>query len=252
MKLGWALLVVLALLSSAACAAETKPADILGPLWFQNSLIFYNGFDAPPVSTPLIEATGGPADAAPGGLFGHGLSTLTAPLALRGPVLSPNRPLTLSFWWALPADLPVDGGFSLFSLTGKGQISAFCRGKGDWCGLQRPAGVAQVYDFPGVQNVNDIYDFDLQKSLDLHAGAWHHTAVVFRRSSLVQIYTDGKLATEIVTSGREWNLADGLTSLSLGGGVLLDDVAILDRAIDGDSIADYYKGVWQLRRAEGP
>ena len=252
MSRAWAFLIVLALLPCLARAAEPKPADVLGPPWFQESLVYYNAFDAPSVSTARIEASGGPAETVPNGLFGRGLPALTTPLVLRGPALSPDRPMTLSFWWALPTDLPLDGGFSLFTLTGKGHISAFCRGKGDWCGLQRPAGVAQVYDFPGIQNVNDIYDFDLQKSLDLHVGVWHHTAVVFRRASSVQVYTDGRLATEIATSGREWTPGDDLTTLQLGGGVLLDEVAVLDRAVDADSIADYYKGVSQLRRADGP
>lgn len=241
------LLAVLALLCPGARGADT-PAEALGPPWFQQALVYYDGFDGHSVNTSHMEASDASTSPAPGGLFGQGLSTLTTPLVLRSPVLSPHRPLTLSFWWALPADLPLDGGFSLFTLTGKGHISAFCRGKGDWCALQRPAGVAQVYDFPGLQNVNDIYDFDLRSSLDLHAGVWHHTAAVFRRAATVQVYTDGKPATEITTSGRGWMPSDDLTTLQFGGRVVLDEVAVLDRAIDADLIADYYNGVSQLRR----
>lgn len=252
MRRAWALLTMLALLPSLTLAAETKPSDVLGPPWFQESLVYYNAFDAPPINAGQLETPAVPAEGVPGGLFGRGLPTQTAPLTLHGPALSPHRPLTLSFWWALPADLPLDGGFTLFALTGRGHISAFCRGKGDWCGLQRPAGVAQVYDMAGLQNVNDIYDFDLQKSLDLHAHVWHHTAVVFRRASSVQVYTDGNLETEITTSARDWTPGDGLTTLQLGGGVLLDEIAVLDRALDAASIADYYKGVSQLRREDAP
>ncbi len=143
--------------------------------------------------------------------------------------------------------MPLDGVFNLFSLNGKGYLSAFVRGKGEWCALQKPAGVCQVYNFAGIQNVNEIYDFDLLKSLDLRGGIWHHSAAVLRPSGAFQFYTDGKVVSEITTKGRAWNAEDKLQSLTLGSGVILDDVAILNRALDADLINDYLRGVRQLR-----
>jgi hypothetical protein len=186
------------------------------------------------------------------GLFGRGLQTESSPvLALRGAALSPHRPLTISFWWCLSRDLPLDGGFGQFGLTGKGFLNAFVSGKGEWCALQKPAGVCQVYNFAGIQNVNGIYDFDLMKSLDLRANIWHHSAAVLRGANLFQFYTDGKLVSEISSSGRAWEVEDDLQNLQVGGGVVLDDIAILNRAVDGELLADYARGLRQLHDYSG-
>ena len=246
-------LVFLAVLTLLALLIPGRPvsarSEILGPRWFQELLIYFNDFEnpsaVPAINSEHLTVKQSDWKSAPG-LFGHGLSTEGAPLELKGAALSPARPLTISFWWRLSHDLPIDGGFGQFSLTGKGFVSAFVRGKGEWCALQRPAGVCQVYDFGGIQNVNGIYDFDLQKSLDLHANIWHHTAAVFRGANTYQLYTDGKLVSEIVNHGRGWNSGDDLQTLTIGSGVILDDVAILNRAVDADLLADYFQGVQHL------
>ncbi len=235
----------------------------LVPPWLEGCVAYHNSFegkiDAPDVNaagilTDLAYRNGGDAAIKPlvpaeRGFVGRGLliQDWRAPLMLRGPALSPHRPLTLSFWWALPYDLALDGGYGLFSLNGKGMVSLFCRGKGEWCALQRPAGVFQVYYFQGIQNVNGIYDSDLLAHYDLHAGVWHHTAVVFRRATTCQVYTDGKPVFEVTISGREFSVADELTNLSFGGPLLMDELLILDRAVDGDMIADYVRGTQRLR-----
>jgi hypothetical protein len=228
---------------------------VRGPAWMQECLIYYNTFegkpDGPDVNTEGI-TVGEAAETAAGGLFRRCLDTTAKPLVLKSAAFSAHRPLTLSFWWALPKDLPVDGGYSLFQFSGRGIVSAFTRGKGDWCALQRPAGVLQVYYFPGIQNVNGIYDYDLAAHLDLRAGVWHHTAVVLRQATNVQLYTDGKPVCEITLSGREFTKADALETLSLGGGVLLDEVAVLNRAVASGMIADYYRGVARLREYYAP
>ncbi len=196
----------------------------------------------------------GPVETTAEGFIGRGLYVKDGrhPFALRGPALSPHRPLTLSFWWALPYDLAIDGGYSLFSLNGKGMVAAFCRGKGEWCALQRPAGVFQVYYFNGIQNVNGIYDGDIRARLDLRKGVWHHTAVVFRRGCIAQMYTDGRMVFEVTTSGREFRPEDVLHDLSLGGPLMVDELAILNRAVDGDLISDYFQGMARLREYCGP
>ncbi len=241
----------------SAPAAVGSTDSIPGPPWFQENLVYYRSFDGaadPVVNTDGIsQAEKGASEVIGDGSFGQG--RLIHSLTLQGAVLSPHQPRTVSFWWALPKDLAIDGGFSLFGITGGGYIGAFCRGKGEWCALQRPAGVLQVQYFPGIQNVNGIYDFDLLSHLDLHARQWHHTAEVFRQGSSVQLYTDGKRVTEVNYSGRTLTEKDQLTTLSLGteggNGLLIDEIAILDRAIDGDLVADYYQGASRLREYHG-
>ena len=235
---------------AAGAAAAVTP---LGPPWFAGNLVYYNSFDRVDVE-PEILAAGlsatekGPAEAVAGAVRG---GRHIHALEIHGSAVSPCRPLTISFWWALPKDLAIEGGFSLFSWTGGGYIGAFCHGKGEWCALRKPAGVLQVYYFPGIQNVNAIYDMDLCAHLDLHAGAWHHTAAVFRQALSVELYTDGKKVCEIPLSGRPLSEKDNLNTLTIGAtggdGLLVDEVALLDRAVDGEMIADYYRGVSQIR-----
>jgi hypothetical protein len=248
-----------------SCAADAGEPVVLGPQWFARSLAYYQGFESA-VDAPAVNDAGLVADVsarrgadasqaagpeiAESGFVGRGLTIhdWRAPFALSGAALSPHRPMTLSFWWALTADLPVDGGYTLFELTGKGLVSLFCRGKGEWCALQSPAGVFQVYYFQGIQNVNGIYDFDLLSHLDLRAGAWHHSAVTFRLGRMAEVYTDGQRVFDVSISGRAFAPEDDLTHLAFPGPMVLDEVALLSQAVDGDLLADYFRGMTAIRR----
>jgi len=259
----WLLLFCLA--PAARTLGEEEPPFVrCVPPWFSDCVAYHNAFegslDQADVNTEQIpvvrDARRGEVDAklAPvvtpeHGLFGQGLfvQDWRAPFMVRSPALSPHRPLTLSFWWALPQDLKVDGGYMLFEYTGGGYIGLFCRGKGEWCALQRPAGVFQIYYFPGIQNVNGIYDYDLLAHQDLRAGVWHHSAVVSRQARTAQVYTDGKLVFEVTTSGRDFTEQDALQSLAFGGPLYMDELLILNRAVEGDMIADYVQGIERLR-----
>lgn len=249
-----------------ACATH---AEVLGPPWLEPALAYYHSFESAadqPDANPAglvtdLTARVGPVDGTvqgvgmlDGGFLGRGfeVSTWQAPLVLRGPGLSPHRPLTLSFWWALPEDLRIDGGFELFSLSGGGLVSHFVRGKGEWCALRKPAGVFQVYYLPGIQNVNGIYETDLLAKLDLRRGVWHHETAVFRRAQQIQVYTDGEPVFETSLVGREFAEADNLTNLSLGGPLWIDELAILDRAIEPGQVREYYQGMRQIHQYRGP
>jgi len=246
-------------------AADARHIRFVPP-WFAPAVVYHNAFEGdqgePSLCWADLRTSFDPAliqEVAPGaprpptlaeaGLFGRCLSVQDsrAPFELDGPAVSPHRPLTLSFWWALPYDLTLEGGYQLLQLNGKGMIALFSRGRGEWCALERPAGVFQVYYFGGIQNVNGIYDFDLMSHYDLKAGVWHHAAVVFRRAATAQAYVDGKLVFEVTISGREWTTSDALQSLTLGGPLYLDEVMLLDRAVDADMVADYYQGISRLR-----
>jgi hypothetical protein len=172
---------------------------------------------------------------------------------LRSPEFSPHRPLTVSFWWALQEDAKIDSGFNLVHLQGRGIVSHFSRGKGEWCALQRNAAILQVYYLPGIQNVNGIYDADWAAHIELKAGAWHHTALVIHGGSLVEVYTDGKLAWSVRIDGRPFNEEDKLNDLTIGTrgapAMAIDEVIILRRALTAEEIATYVTAVRQMREA---
>ncbi|HQK93491.1 MAG TPA: hypothetical protein PLD23_08285 [Armatimonadota bacterium] len=259
MSARWGVLLVFVALGGPTLGQGEEAPVVHGPAWFDRGATYYSAFegglDAPEVNRAeaVLVAQGTdearPVVTAGAGFIGQGLHIRDgqAPLVLRSGVFSPHRPVTLSFWWALPYDLTIEGAYTLFSLTGRGYIALFCRGQGEWCALQRPAGVFQVYYFEDIRNINGIYDFDLLGHTDLRAGVWHHTAVVFRRASTIQVYTDGDLSCEYTVMGGVFREVHELATLTLGGPLYLDELAVLDRAIDAPAVAEYVQGMRQLR-----
>ncbi len=251
----------LALLSPAADpplrtapAYETLLPSVSLPPSYEDRLIYYQSFDTPD-GGPEVNETGSTPNALeplPDGIRGRcALGAKDTGLHLNSEAFSPHRPLTASFWWALQEDAAIDGVFGLFHLTGgQGMISHFSRGKGEWCALQRPAGVLQVYYFDGIANVNGIYEGDLLGKLELRAGVWHHTAVVVRGASLTEAYTDGAKVFETRNNGRNFLADDRLHDLRLGSfwgaQAYLDEVVILRRALSADEIAEYVTAVRQM------
>ena len=231
----------------------TRPLTI--PPELEDRLLYYNGFDVADARNPGGLERVGLVPVVAEGLFGQGALTGDGrALVLRGESLSPHRPLTVSFWWSLVEDARLETGFGLVHLGGRrGYIAHFCRGRGSWCGLQRPAAVLQVYYIPGIKNVNGIYDFDLLAHLDLRRGKWHHTALVVRGASLVEVYTDGRRAWGVRVRGRRFRPDDGLTELVVGtrwgAKMLVDEVVVLRRALTPQEIAHYYQAIQQIRQA---
>ncbi len=257
-------LVIFATMAAPGTPVLTTPAyENLSPYasvppYFENRLIYYNGFSRPD-GKPEIDKTGaqqiGTIATAPGGFLGKGLVIAGAnqALHLQGDVFSPERPVAFSWWWALSQDLAIDAGVDWFLLQGRGIITHFSRGKGEWCALQKPAGVVQVYYFPDIQNVNGIYDFDLLAHLDLHKGLWHHGAMVITGGTLVEAYTDGDLVFSVRTKGRSFgaedNLRDVIFGSSYGYPMMVDEVMAFNRAITGDEIRAYITATRQMREA---
>jgi hypothetical protein len=228
------------------------------PPYLEDRLIYYNSFDSPDgkpeIVTIAAKSTEGPrrgVSAPTRGVIGRCTDTA---VRLRSSAFSPHRPLTISFWWALQEDAKVDGAFGLFHLAnGRGFISHFSRGKGQWCALDRPAGVLQVYYLHGIQNVNGIYDRDWMAHIALKAGVWHHTALTFSAGSVVILYTDGIPVYAVHLRGRDFAETDALHDLSIGnrGGAPLwvDEVIILQRVLTPDEIAEYVRIVTSMRQA---
>ena len=241
----------LALLPRSADAPVVVSRSL--PPSFEDRLIYYQSFDSPD-GAPEVNLTGSvpnPLEPSPAGLRGRcALGDQDTGVHLTSEAFSPHRPLTLSLWWALQEDAKIDGIFDMFSLNGRGFISHFSRGRGEWCALQRPVGVVQVHGIPGIANVNGIYEGDLLSKLDLRAGVWHHSALVVRGASLVEVYTDGVKVFESRNNGRNFTPEDQLHDLRLGSywgaRTYLDEVVILQRALSADEIAEYVHMIRQM------
>jgi hypothetical protein len=240
-------------------SAQTTASLSLPPEW-ESRVIYYHSFEREDGRADII-AGGieeiGTLDARGEGFRGRcGMPGAIGGIELRGGALSPHRPLAVSFWWALQQDANKETGFGLFHLTnGTGFISHFAR-SGPWCALEEPAGVAQVYYLPGIQNVNGIYERHLMDKLELKAGVWHHTAVVITAASLVAVYTNGQKVFQIRTTGRDFSEADRLLHMKLGSdqgiSVALDEVIVLNRPLQDDEVATYVRAMRQMRAAGYP
>jgi len=247
-------LLAVPLLGTALRGAD--PADCLRiPPMLEARVLYYQSFstglDQPEVN--LAKATLRPptASVTDQGLTGPGLAFAARPekpatLTLLSPEFRPSRPLTVSFWWRLDAPMEPETCFHLCTVEGGGIVSNFVRGKGEWCGLREPTYIQQVYYFKGMKDSNQ-----LGGRVWFEPGEWHHTVLVFRNADRVQVYWDGVLRTDYASRGRPFGPTEGGT-LSLGPSWLfhpmtIDEILVLDRALDGDEIRTYATAVRQLR-----
>lgn len=223
------------------------------PSW-DNRLIYYQNFENPN-GTPAYNSanlrSSGVISTMKGGLFGE-CGKIGEAINLQGEALSPNHPLTISFWWSLN-NLPNNqSGFNLISLTGQGLISNFVR-SGPWCGLTQPAAVCQVYYFKGIKDVNGVYNTAILESLDMKPGVWHHTLMMITAASKVEVWTDGSKVFETRTVGRDFRDTDHVMNLQIGDngplGMSLAEVVILNRPLAPEEITDYYNAVRQMTEA---
>lgn len=251
--------VFIALLFWGGIAREKSQAFTApGPAWFSENLVYYNACeDKTPAAVNTVrakETLPGHLEIVKEGMVGNAFflpGESDALMTLESEKYSPHRPLTISFWWALPEDHVENEGFGLVRLQGKNRssIGHFARG-GPWSGLERTAGILQIHNFPQITNVSLKYDRTLSETLSLKVGVWHHTALVFTRASTVQVYTDGCLTVELTAQGRNFTAEDELHMISFGPNILIDEIAILDRVLDATGIASYYEAMRNLREYE--
>jgi hypothetical protein len=257
MNLGWlALMLMGGPLQTTPRYADPLPYLALPPA-LEDRLVYYRSFNAPG-GKPEIDQLAAKELQAPvigeGGLLGHCGVTGgpgKALLRLKSPGLSPAGPLTIMFWWSLPAGCAPNSGYGLLGLTGRGYISIFGRG-GPWCGLSDVGAVLQCWSMDGIKNVNDIYDFRIRETLSLaQRGGWHHTALTVAGGRTVAVCTDGLPVTSVQLEGRPIGPQDDLTTLDLGAdggdGTLLAEVMVFQRTLTADEIADYVTAVRGLR-----
>lgn len=229
---------------------------LLLPPALEDRLVYYRSFDATDGSAELdprtLQATS--PQLVDGGLSGRcALTSDKSPLSLRETGLSPVRPLSLAFWWSLEQPCPEQGGYLLCHLDGgPGFVSLFARG-GPWCGLSDTAAVFQIYNVPGVQNINGIYDRRVRQTLDLTPGAWHHTALTFAGGETAVVYLDGRPVYAAHVKGRPLNDSDQLVNFWLGArygpAIRLDEVMVLGRTVLAETWAEYVAGVRAMVQA---
>ena len=174
-------------------------------------------------------------------------------LALAGLALPLNRPWTLSMWWRLEEPMKAESGFQLVSMHGKGFMSNFVAGKGPWCALKEPTFAAQVYNWPGISNVNDIYEGPAW----VEPLQWHHVALVVSKGSSVRVFWDGALKADLSLRGRLLTPSDTIASAEFGptGATLpmtIDEVMVLDVPLEAEAIRDYMVAVRNLAAAGVP
>ena len=251
------LLTALTLLAAGvAVAAEVPPAACLHiPPWLEDRVVYYQPFQGDP-ATPASNRIGAETVVSRGtlvpGLSGSGLqdpgpAQSASALLLRSPALSPERSLTLSFWWRLDAPMVAETCFHLLTLRGqRGMVANFVRGKGERCALTEPRIVFQVVYYEGIPDINGIWD----GAAWMEAGVWHHAAMVYRHATDVDVYWNGVRRSHHAIKGRPFAAADGGT-LEIGPNWLfqpmtLDEVMVLDRALTADEIAAYVLAVRRL------
>ena len=258
---------LLALPAAQLRAAPTTQPSVPGPcakyLYIPPDLaagvLFYHSFskraDRPEINrlgARVVNAAGGRL--APG-LTGNGYRQAAkkgGTLGLRGLSRPLTKPITVSLWFRLDAPMKLETSFHLISLYANGYLSNFVRGKGRWCALTEPRFVMQLYNFPGISNVNAIGG-----RASPSIGPWHHAAVSVSEGSRVRVCWDAVLRSEFTTKGRLFGAKDVVKAMDLGNQWLshpmtIDEVLILRRALSPAEIGAYVTAVQKLAKARFP
>ena len=257
-------LLLLLFVAQARAAQDPRP-DVCGkylyiPPDLAGSVVFYHSFsrgaDQPEINllkarittagngriAPALTGSGYRHTAKKGGALG--LTALSRPL---------TKPITVSLWFRLEEPMRPETCFHLISLRANGYISNFVRGKGQWCALQQPTFVVQLYRFPGISNVNGIRFGDAW----LPERKWHHAAVSVSEGSRVRVYWNARLRSEFCTRGRLFNAGDAIKGIDLGPHWLghpmtIDEVLILNRPLSPADVQAYVTAVRKLADARFP
>lgn len=180
------------------------------------------------------------------------VATKKGSYVLRSPALSVHKPLTAMFWWRLDEPMNEETGFGVLALRGQGWISSWVAGKGPWCGLKEPTFVFQCYNFPGMENVNDVWGGRAW----FEPNVWHHAAITVSGAADIRIYWDGKLRTQYAPKGRLFKEGE-INSLELGPNgnspaMTLDEVIVLDRVLTESEITAYITAIRALAQVSFP
>ena len=224
----------------------------LPPSW-DDRIIYYHGFDKNP-QEPEINLKGlkimcTSPKTVDDGIFGKALSCdPKQPFRINGEALSVSKPLTFMTWWRLDEDMKEETCFHLITLSGKGIISNFVRGKGEWCALKEPTYISQIHGFGSIPNHNNPWG----GRAFFEKGQWHHCAISVGNANEVKIYWDGKLKELIMAKGRKF-APDDVSVAEFGTNWLshpmsIDEIIIVDRTLSEDEISEYVNALESLQR----
>ncbi|MCX6905089.1 MAG: hypothetical protein NTW03_16745, partial [Verrucomicrobia bacterium] len=260
---GWLLLFIGLARVSPATSAD---AFFYLPPRLADRVVFYHSF-AKGLKSPDLNLIGArltlaenepvPGLAGAGYTAGSGLAAQKkGAFVLQSPALSVHKPLTVMFWWRLDEPMKEETGFGLLALRGKGWISIFVAGKGPWCALKEPTYVFQCYNFPGMENCNDVWGGRAWFA----SGAFHLAAmagcpaVVVLSAKTGSIYWDGQLRTRHAPKGRLFKEGEtGSVELGPSGNgpaMTLDELVVLDRVLSGEEIQAYITAVKALAQVK--
>jgi len=257
----WLLAATCALTGTCQAGENTGDAFLYLPPKIVDRVVFYHSFEKG-VKQPEINTLGAKLTAAENppaeGLTDAGYQTGSGKAAKKGgfvlqtAALNVSKPLTVMFWWRLDEPMTETTGFNVVALRGKGWISNFVAGKGPWCGLKEPTYCFQNYNFPGMENCNDVWGGRVW----IEPNVWHHAALTVSGAADIRIYWDGHVRTRHAPKGRLFKEGE-ISSAELGTSgngpaMTLDEVLVLDRALSADEIAAYITAVQQLAAVRFP
>ena len=260
-----ACLVALCLGLSRASAADDVPADacLYLPPSFADRVVFYDAFErgdgSPEINRIHADVVGG-SGTVPDGFAGrghpsNGPNAAGPPLEVRSPALAVSHPITVLRTFRLDRPMVETSSFQLIALLGKGHISCFVHGAGEWCALQRPTLFVQIDSFPRIANVNQA----IRDNAYFPPGQWHQVAVTVANGADVRFYLDGQPLVTVQAKGRPFK-PDDVSSVQPasepGGGVdpptTTDDLTVVDRALSPPEIEQAWRAAQALRRLGVP
>ena len=241
---------------------ETHPSEayLYLPPSLEDRVVFYHSFERG-VKEPEINLVRGKISCGKmelaDGFAGSGLkcsdrASAKNPLRVHSQALSAHRPLTVMMWWRLDAPMRDETCYHLIRLGGRGYVAAFVRGKGKWCALTRPTFIFQVQSFPGIANRDDHWTGHAW----IEPGTWHHVALTVATASDIRVYWDGRQRIRYGIKGRRFQKGD-TSSLDLGATWLfhpttIDEVVVLDRALDEQEVRKYIEATCRLAEIGAP
>ena len=247
--------------AAVARADGDVPADacLYLPPSFADRVVFYQAFergDGRPEINRIGAQLVGTRATVPDGFAGNGCrsarpSAGEAPLEVRAAALSPSRPLTVMRTWRLDAPMTETSSFQLIALLGRGHVSCFVHGAGEWCALHRPTMFVQIDSFPKIANVNQAVRDDAY----FKPGEWHHVAVTIANASDVRFYLDGQPLVTAQAKGRPFGPddVDAVQPSSDSGAaadppMTTDDLTVVGRVLSPAEIDQYWRSAVSLRR----
>jgi hypothetical protein len=250
--------------SAGALAQQSMPADVCLylPPSIGDRVVFYDGFELAtmPEINRINAISTGARMLVSDGFAGRGCRSTQPqkterPLEIHSPALSPSHPLTIMRWWRVDAPMVETSSFQLLALLGKGHVSFFIRGKGEWCALKRPTMYVQVDGVPSIANVNRA----VRDNAYFQPGDWHHVAITVANGSEITFFLDGQPLTTVHAQGRQFAPEDMNTLQGSNDAgrdsehpTTTDELIVIDRVLSPSEIWQYYFAALKLREMRFP